>query len=313
MIPLCPKGANGPFGNAMQRVDGFYLYTVGSQIHPLAEITTQGIAPIPTYESLRFTVYVAESALETLLTRSIFRLKISYQSGQTLLAAIRRLKSKIEDTDTDTSKSLEWLDAYNISSALIPFEAVLGAELSLVPLYVVAQKAGYDTVILIDNGAVCFPNDVWTKAPEAAADLQQGTKCIAYEVFTASGFHFHRANEAVLRKYWDAASKGKPRPSSRNIADYLNEMDKQGFGDPRVKTALRDLKDLHRNPLIHPEHSLNTAEEAIALMNGVHNVMVYMLQEIPAITPTPTLPASGSGPVHTLSTPIAGPGGTSST
>ncbi len=280
----------------MQRVDGFYLYQVGPQIHPLTEMTMQGLAPSPTYDQALFPLYIAESALDTLITRSVFRLRTSYQSGQTLLAAIRRLKTKIEDPNTDKTKPLEWLDAYQISSALTSFEAVLGAELSLVPLYVVAQKAGYDTSILIDNGAACFPADVWTKAPEAIADLQQGTKCIAYEVFTASGFHFHRANEAVLRRYWDAVSKGKARPSGRNIGDYLNEMNKQDFGDPKVKTALRDLKDLHRNPLIHPEHSLNTAEEAIALMNGAHYVMVYMLQEIPAIAPTPTIPAGATGP-----------------
>jgi hypothetical protein len=202
-------------------------------------------------------------------------------------------------------KPVEWTDAYPISSLLTSFEAVLGAELSLLPLYVVAQKAGYDTAILVENGAACFPADVWTKVPEAIADLQQGTKCIAYEVFTASAFHFHRANEAVLRRYWDAVSVGKSRPFTRNIGDYLNEMDKQGFGDPKVKTSLRDLKDLHRNPLIHPEHSLNTAEEAIALMNGVHNVMVYMLQEIPAIVPTPAVPGSGAGPI--LASPAAPP------
>lgn len=304
MIPLL-KGANGPLGRAMQRVDGFYLYLVGSQIHPLAEISVQGVLPAPTYERVRFPVYIAESAVEMLITRSIFRLRTSVQSGHTLLDAIRQLKAKIENPITDTSKPVEWYDAYQIASVLTAFEAVLGAELSLLPLYVVTQKAGYDTIILIDQGAACFPADVWTKAPEAVADLQQGTKCIAFEVFTASGFHFHRANEAVLRKYWDAATKGRERPKSGNMGDYLNAMEQQDIGDAKVRTALRDLKNLHRNPLIHPEHSINTAEEAIALMNGVHNVMVYMLQEIPAITPTPALPAGatnliGPVPVSTL-------------
>jgi hypothetical protein len=83
------------------------------------------------------------------------------------------------------------------------------------------------------------------------------------------------------------------------MGEYLNEMDKKKIGDDRVKTALRDLKNLHRNPLIHPEHSINTAEEAIALMNGVHNVMVYMLQEIPAIAPTPAVPTGAAVPALT--------------
>jgi len=283
---------HNPGARAVQRVDGFYLYSVGHQIHPLADLkhhNSAGGTATP-YDEARWTVYIAESALDTLLSRSVFRLRTSYGPGQSLLTAIRNLKSKIE-AEPNGTKTVDWIDTYSISSSLTAFEAVLGAELSLSPLYVVTQKAGFDTSLLIENGAACFPADIWTKVPEAVADLQQGTKCIAYEVLTASGFHFHRANEAVLRRYWDSVSKGKPRPTSRNIGDYLKEMDKQQFGDARVKSALRDLKDLHRNPLIHPEHSINTAEEAIALMNGVHNVMVYMLQEIPAIGPTPTVPA----------------------
>jgi hypothetical protein len=60
-----------------------------------------------------------------------------------------------------------------------------------------------------------------------------------------------------------------------------------------VKAALRDLKNLHRNPLIHPDHSLESADEAIALMNGIHTVMVYMLKEIPVVATAPTVAAPG--------------------
>jgi hypothetical protein len=165
--------------------------------------------------------------------------------------------------------------------------------LSLWPLYVATQKAGYEITLLIENGAACFPANIWVKAPDAIADLQQGTKCIAFEVFTAAGFHLHRANEAVLRRYWDAISDGSERPASRNMGDYLNAMDRNGFGDAKVKAALKDLKDLHRNPLIHPEHSIDNADDAIALMNGVHNVIAYMLKEIPTISPTPVVPVGG--------------------
>jgi hypothetical protein len=295
MIPLL-KGAAGPCGRIMHRVDGYYLYQVGSQIHPLSEFVgapAHAGLVATTYEQARFPIYIAESAMDALISRSIFRLRTSVQPGRALLNAITALRVKIEDPQATQATPLTWFDAYSITSALTAFEAVLGAELSLLPLYVVAQKAGYDTAILIENGTACFPSEVWTKAPEAVADLQQGTKCIAYEVFTASAFHFHRANEAVLRRYWDAVAKGKSRPTSRNMGDYLNEMDKNNIGDAKVKTALRDLKDLHRNPLIHPEHSIDKAEEAIALMNGVHNVIVYMLLEIPAIAPTPAIPAGG--------------------
>src|SRR6266540_3087193 len=108
-------------------------------------------------------------------------------------------RSEPDGQPTESShlaKPLEWSDVYSITSALTAFEAVVGAELALTPLYVVQPKAGFDTGVLIESGSRCFPDDVWTKAPDAIPDLTQGTRCIAFELFTAAGFHLHRANEA---------------------------------------------------------------------------------------------------------------------
>jgi hypothetical protein len=87
------------------------------------------------------------------------------------------------------------------------------------------------------------------------------------------------------------------------MGDYLNEMNQKKIGDEKVKAALKDLKDLHRNPLIHPEHSLESADEAIALMNGVHTVMVYMLKEIPVVAAAPVVTPPGG--VIPLSAPVS--------
>jgi hypothetical protein len=78
------------------------------------------------------------------------------------------------------------------------------------------------------------------------------------------------------------------------MGDYLNEMNAKGFGDPKVKAALKDLKDLHRNPLVHPEERIENVDEAIALMNGVHNVIVHMLREMPVVAPMPGPAPAGS-------------------
>jgi hypothetical protein len=285
-----------PLGDrAVQRVDGYYLYQVGGQIHPLSELRAYAMpGGYPTtIADARTALYLAEAALEPLITRSVFRLRTSFQAGYTLLQAIRALKLQLDAVPPEQlSNAIQWVQVYPITSALTAFENVLGAELALMPLYVV--KAGFDTTVLIEYGARCFPDDVWTKAPDALPDLNHGTRCIAFELFTAAGFHLHRANEAVLRRYWDAVTKGAPRPASRNMGDYLNEMNTQKVGDEKVKAALKDLKDLHRNPLIHPEHSLETADEAIALMNGVHTVMVYMLKEIPIVAAGPAVAAPGA-------------------
>lgn len=277
----------------MLRADGYYLYKVGTEIHPLSEFRWnefQGLKPT-TYEQARLPLLIAEAALEPFLHRAIYKFRTSLQAGSKLLAEIRDLKKKIEEAK-DPSRAIDFFEYYSLTNALTAYETVLGAELSLIPLYVVTQKSGFDTEILVTNGEACFPADIWTKVPQAVADLQQATKCIAYEVFTAAGFHLHRANEAVLQRYWDIVSNGAERPKSRNMGDYLNEMKTKNLGNEKVRAALKDLKDLHRNPLIHPEHSIDSVDEIVSLMSGVHTVIMHMLKDIPATMPTPVLPGT---------------------
>jgi len=103
----------------VQRVDGYYLYQVGHQIHPLSELRHQDTrtGKATNLEEARFPLYIAESALDTLLARSVFRLKTSVQSGNFLLAAIRGLKVKLEAAP-DTQAIIDWWDMYSVTSAL---------------------------------------------------------------------------------------------------------------------------------------------------------------------------------------------------
>ncbi|WP_445222310.1 hypothetical protein ACKWRH_21920 [Bradyrhizobium sp. Pa8] len=223
---------------------------------------------------------VAEGALEPLLHRSIFRLRTAVPAGQRLLEAIRTIKDKTKLGEND-NEALDWFDSYHLSNNLSAFESVLQAELALLPLYVVMPKGGYDITTLIENGVHCFPIDIMFKVPEVIDDLREGTKCLAFELNTAAGFHLHRANEAVLRRYWDVVSKGAPRPVRGNMGDYLNQMKQNKYGDENVRAALEHLVKFHRNPLMHPDQNIQNADDAIALMNGIHNAMVQMLKVVP--------------------------------
>ena len=126
-----------------------------------------------------------------------------------------------------------------------------------------------------------FPDELTTKVPDAIFDIKEAGKCMAFELPTAAGFHLHRAIEAVLHRYYDAVTDGTERPKTRNIGDYLKKMNEMNVGDSKVKSALKDLKDLHRNPLIHPEDSLESIDDVIALLGSIHAVVVHMLKKIP--------------------------------
>jgi hypothetical protein len=196
------------------------------------------------------------------------------------------LKSITDEQENKNREIGPW-DAYRVTSGLSKFENILAAEFGLAPFYLVSKKRGYDTADLIENAIVLFPQDLPAKVPEAVDDINSAGRCIAFELPTATGFHIHRANESILHRYYDAATAGKTRPSGRNIGDYLAELKKHSAGDPKILSALKDLKDLHRNPLVHPEHSLEDIDEAIALVNAIHGVVVHMLKVIPLPLPPP--------------------------
>jgi hypothetical protein len=268
----------------MQRVDGHYLYQLGLQLHPLSELQdASGSTPTTLLEAY-FPLVIAEAALDGFLHQSIFGPRFCRDSGENLLSSIRQLKDKINEMKVFDSP-VERGDLFGIKHWLGTFETNLAAEMAQMNLYIVQKKGAYDTTDLIFNGASLMPSDLHAKVPEAVKDVAEATKSLAFELFTAVGFHIHRANEAVLHRYYDVVTNGAKRPKTRNIGDYLNELDKLKAGDERVKAALRDLKDLHRNPLIHPDQSIESADDAIDLLSAVRAVVGQMLRAIPAPSP----------------------------
>jgi hypothetical protein len=269
---------------SMNRVDGYYVYSVGFQIHPLSSFTQES-----KLVEIVMPLIIAEGALDTFLSRSIFKIRTSLQAGHQLLGAVKAVRERaLQSRDPDAK--IEIFELYTMNQQLQNFEAVLAAELGLMDIYLVAQKGGLATSDLINNGEVCFAAALAIKVPEAVFDVREATKCIAYEVGTAAGFHLHRANESVLHRYYDAVTGGKPRPPGRNIGDHLHALNTHNAGDSKVRSALKDLKDMHRNPLIHPEAQL-TVDEAIDLLGMIRAVVGQMLKEIPE--PPTVIPPTG--------------------
>lgn len=261
----------------MQAIDGSYLYKLGGSIRPLFTIgqnTLWSTAWIP--------LYVASSELETFINGSVFspNVRTSRTTANTLLALLKEFV-EIAEKDENKDKELGTLHAYRLSSALSSFEAVLIAEFGLMPIFLITPKKGYDLSTLIYAGQALFPPDLQAKVPQASLDIAKGTQCIAFEMWTAAAFHFHRATESVLRKYWESVLPGRQHPGNKTIGDYLRALAKSRKGSPKLKSALRDLKDLDRNPVLHPEYSLSNIEETDALMGMVRNAIVQMLTKIP--------------------------------
>lgn len=268
-------------GLLMERVNGFYLYKIGFNVHPLVNMKQD-----QPNKDWFLPVYFAREAVKNYLTQKLFKAHLCQQSGMDLYRALDLLWEKFTPDGAISSD-----DANNISTAVTTFENVVAAELGTMDLYAVLGKEGYDTRVLIENGHKLFPDVLEKKVPEAVADIKDATRCIAFWLPTAAGFHLHRANESVLHHYWYAVAKTKDKLTLgtekryANMGDYLTEMKRRCIGDEKVITALQSLKDLHRNPLMHPEQSLDTVDDAIALLGAIQSVVVPMLAVIPDDSP----------------------------
>jgi hypothetical protein len=80
---------------------------------------------------------------------------------------------------------------------------------------------------------------------------------------------------------------GKAPPKVRNIGVYVNAMRQSGHGDPKILAVLKQMADLHRNPLIHPETVLTT-DEALAILGIARSAVTAMLAVLPSLPPTTT-------------------------
>ena len=192
-----------------------------------------------------------------------------------LLAAIQALTQ-----GDNLERSLTFYETYNLSSLYSDFETVLMAEMNVAHTYLVTKKRAFDTGTLIASAEEMLALQISFMFPEAVADIRHAGRCIAFEMGTAAGFHIMRAIELVVRRYWDAVTDGKPRPDRFNIGDYLREMENLGVGAEKTRTILKQIKDLHRNELMHPEMTL-TLDEAIGLFGIAQSAIDSMMKEIP--------------------------------
>jgi hypothetical protein len=286
---------NGP----MIRLSLPYLIEQFEQMEPLSRLPDGGTPDKPvTYGEVSFPLFMAQWALEQLTNSSLYRpyLRTSWQLSQQLLAAIRAQTANT----TDYTRQLTPFELYGIKNNYQQYKTALLAELGAFNVYFVTQQGGYDMYTLLQSGESLFPADLRTKVPEALIDAREAAKALAYEVPTACGFHTFRVMESVLRRYHTHVTGGKAPPKVRNIGVYLNSMRQAKKGDEKVLGALKQMADLHRNPLIHPEVVL-TEDEAIATLGMAISVITAMLSVLPVL-PTTTatavaaVAASPSGP-----------------
>lgn len=273
-------------GGAVLRISISYFCGLGGLMERLA-----GLKPGARLGDAWPQIMQTQNQLEQLLSTEWFSpaMRSAFVPGAELVNALKKVS---ERTDLDTTLSAT--EVWQIASALRDFSTVLTTELRIADAYFVTRKAGYDTTTLIAAAERMFPAELMYKVPGAIVDIREAGKCLAFELSTAAGFHVLRATESVLRCYWDVVTKGRPHPPQRNLGVYLQQLEQQEAGSEKVRAVLKQIKDLHRNPLIHPEEILQL-EDAVALFGICISAVAGMLKEIP-MPPTAAMSLATSSP-----------------
>ena len=269
---------------AVIRISLPYVYGLAEALEPLDD----SLREAKKFGDIVTKLWAASRALDTLTQDSPFA--ASLRSSQELA---EKLKEKIAEFEAEHkwSDTLEFKDTISVYSAFKEYKVALLAEIGVFPSYYVTQKSGYDMLTLLDNGEMIFPASLVAKLPDALFDAREAARALAFEMPTACGFHIFRATETVLRKYYDEITGTKSKIKTRSIGVYLNSMKQKGVGDDNIVSALKQMTELHRNPIIHPETVL-IVDEAISILGIAQSAISAMLAALP--TPLPTTAAPGA-------------------
>lgn len=287
----------------MQRVNEFAFYELALKIHGLTEVDDS--------QSVKYSAIWLHWSNARDAVNEIYRqrpLNFTTPAANALYRAITEVVpekwedmiAKLPKHDEGASESdLPPWAVYRVKEAAREFETVLRNECFLMDTYFVTKKGTYSTVDLVERAHYHIPEPTRASLPDLTKrDLDQAGKCMAFDVPTAAAFHLLRGTEAVIREYYLAVVPGPKQasPKMRNWGTYIRLL-KNHDGDPKVIALLTHMKDMYRNPVIHPEEIYDDQRVQVLFGLCVSAIVVIKNAEAELATKTmliPFKPASGA-------------------
>jgi len=245
--------------NEMQRVNEFVFYELALKVHQLTELVDNQEYK---YSEVWLPWSNARDALNEIWKQRPFHFT-SPVAGTLYQAITAVIPEKWDEMIAKIPKQEDeepldyWPGVYRIKEAAQEFETVLRNECQLMDTYFVTKKGAYSTVDLVERAHYQVPEPTRsTLCEDTKKDLDQAGKCIAFDVPTAAAFHLLRGTEATIRQYYETIVPGPKRASGkmRNWGTYIRLL-KTHQADEKVISLLSHMKDMYRNPVLHPEET----------------------------------------------------------
>lgn len=225
---------------------------------------------------------------------------VSY-CADSLKGLIRECKSAISYYESDeklfdgNKPALAPWQLANLKSCLDIFEHQFVGEIKKKSTYIVPDRGIFQTEGLVDFADNHIHSSIRNLVPPVIRlELRASGRCLAFGLFSASGFHAARAVEGVLRDYY-AAFLGEPGETPMGLmAGHLNDLLKSTDSlkkKPKENTVrhLRDVATFDRNPLIHKGVDLDELD-AMTFFQGSMGVIIEMVKELSSPEIQQTLP-----------------------
>lgn len=226
----------------------------------------------------------ANELLESLLAGAAkFKLDESRATAENLQTVLKKIIA-LHKQDGEATVEEDTKNEFN--NAWFAFEAAIRLELGRAPIFYVTAKGVYDTRRLIAEGKAVYEGYADRLPSKTLDDTNEAGKCLAFGLPTAAGFHIARATESVIKAYMKAFSCPVLNESQRNWGKYIEAL-KGAKANSKVTHHLGQIKDLHRNPLTHPDVTL-TMPEAMALWAVCTSVIQSMVGEMEKKSKSPS-------------------------
>jgi hypothetical protein len=243
-------------GSSMIEIDMFFLYGLALEVHRLRDLPAMDLDG-----SWAFVAAMnARGFLQTMLQANSIG-SVLPRSSENAQGIVNFINGLYPDAKI---RLLSEEERAGIGELVRVFEDDLQKDTKHAYVVAVQDQRILSAHVMIEHIATAFSPEVWNHLPiRAKNNAQESGRCLALERFTASGFHIMRAVEAIVVYYIFKCTGNPPDPGNRNFGAYIRTLEANKAEQKAIR-SLRELKDLDRNPLIHPESDLDQ-DEAISL------------------------------------------------
>jgi hypothetical protein len=230
------------------------------------------VEPTDELFSALFRFYPLRSHLEQLSCGQHARLSATQHDLADLQTALDSFESKYfrDEKRAWRSPGDDERAEYEISSIVSKIKQlkmVLIAELRTSTSFVVTRAGIFDVNLLVNGAHEALDDDTIRRiSKEVCDEFDAAGKCLAFNLPTAAGFHAMRAVERVIKRYLAEFMSQAEISKLNNWGHYIASLERISASDARPKPSheaialLRQIKDIYRNPVIHPERILNSVE-----------------------------------------------------